>query len=69
MKDDGDIKFGWYLVQDDACHWYLIPAWHLADWNYFVEHIYDDPMPDDPTWAIRVDGVHTIRILEYVEEK
>jgi len=36
------------LVQDDDCHWYVIPANRLEEWNEFLMDAGDVPDFADP---------------------
>lgn len=53
------------LVQDDACHWYMIPADHEESWHSFLEDP-DMAYKDVPEWAKIVDSPRSVRILAYL---
>ena len=56
------------LVQDDSCHWYLIPAENKKEWEEFCALDPDDEASwDVPKWASQIDGPHSILIHEYSE--
>lgn len=53
---------GWrVLVQDDSCHWYLIPAERRAEWGRFVDVMENgDGDADTPSWATRLGGAPSL---------
>ncbi len=52
------------LVQDQDCHWYLIPSEKRDDWNEFCESD-DYGYIDTPDYAKEIDGPHRLLIHEY----
>ena len=62
------------LIQDNDCHWYLIPYDKRDSFYEYLDLIdnfnYDaeDPYPDEPDWLKRVDGPESIIIHEYTEK-
>lgn len=49
------------LVQDESCHWFVIPADNKEDWEAFRNIPEDDPQAwDVPDFAISIDGVEFI---------
>lgn len=61
------------LIEDNDCHWYLIPKNREGDfWDYLdmienYDYNSDDPYPQEPEWLKRVDGPQSITIHEYTE--
>jgi hypothetical protein len=47
------MKPGFILVQDDSCHWYVIPEHMSAVWDRWWE---DDEGREAPEWAHRING-------------
>lgn len=43
----------WKLVQDDSCHWYVIPAFKYGEWQQLMENTEDGDVPD---WARALGG-------------
>lgn len=60
------MNSGHFLVQDDDCHWYIIPFEKTEEWYKFLESD-DAELGVEPEWAKRVDGPHRILIYEYAE--
>lgn len=61
------------LVQDDSCHWYLVP-WEKKDefWEYIdavenFDYSSGDIYPQEPEWAKRIDGPHSLVITGFEE--
>lgn len=54
------------LVQDNDCHWYIIPEDKKNEFDSWVEIICSGDMDDEgyiqPEWAKPVDGPHSILI-------
>lgn len=48
-KDERDFT----LVQDEDCHWYVIPFANLYQFIDWINDI-EDPVP--PEWAVSVNG-------------
>jgi hypothetical protein len=44
------------LVRDDDCHWFVIPADRVDDWDNWVTSEDWDP----PTYATPIDGPHLL---------
>lgn len=56
---------GWMvMVQDDACHWYVIPAGRRSDWATFVSMVEngdcEDEVVDMPLWATPLGGAPSL---------
>lgn len=57
------------LVQDESCHWYIIPAAKDKEWEDFRNIPEDDERSwDVPEFAKRIDGPHRLLFKEWVEE-
>ena len=53
------------LVQDDSCHWYVIPAEKEGEWNR-LDFEDGEPVPE---WAEAVGGAPSlVRFREWVKE-
>jgi hypothetical protein len=53
------------LVQDDSCHWYVIPSDREDDWNKFIEK--EDDLGEIPDYAQSVGGSPSlIKFAEYI---
>jgi len=50
------------LVQDNDCHWYVIPVGMEEDFNKWLET--EDP---EPTWCNRVDNPHRVHFEDWWE--
>lgn len=49
------------LVQDDDCHWYMIPADKQVEWNEFRNIPSDDERSwDVPLWAEQIDSYRDV---------
>jgi hypothetical protein len=44
---------GYVLVQDESCHWYVIPAKNESEWHRWCEN---EEAAEAPAWARRVNG-------------
>jgi hypothetical protein len=59
------------LIQDDSCHWYLIPSGKQEDFEKYIDSVvnydYDseDAYPEQPEWVVEVDGPHSVLIENY----
>lgn len=54
------------LVQDNDCHWYIIPSIHYEAWRTFCEIPWNDQRSwDVPVWATEVDGPSTIEFAHW----
>lgn len=49
------LRLRFCLVEDTDCHWYVIPAERVSEWNRFAAFS-DDEDSDAPDWARRVPG-------------
>jgi hypothetical protein len=55
------------MVQDDDCHWYLIPANRSFEFDTWRES--DDYQAGiEPDWAHRIDGPHRLTFTDPREE-
>ncbi|MEM9745041.1 MAG: hypothetical protein AAF918_20375 [Pseudomonadota bacterium] len=56
------------MVQDNSCHWYLIPAEYLEAWDDFLDIPEDDERSwNVPDWAREIDGPH-LTVFYYPRE-
>lgn len=52
---------GFYLTQDNDCHWYVVPAEKETEWSEFLElDPNDEASWDVPEWAEQVGGSPTL---------
>lgn len=59
--EDGNQNYC-MLVQDDDCHWYIIPVAKKADFEKWAAS-YNDW--DEPGYAVGVDGPHSVHFKEF----
>lgn len=59
---------GFTLVEDNDCHWYVIPASRLVDWSKWLELDSDDEASwDAPGYAVSAGGSPSlVRFSNYV---
>ncbi len=51
------------IVQDESCHWYVIPSDKGHEFDVLVDEYQDDAMP---SWAVRINGpVSLVKFAEY----
>lgn len=59
------------LIQDDDCHWYLIPCDHVTRFRKWVDATLIGVGEKKQDWlfftACRVDGPHCIQITDWVQ--
>lgn len=59
---------GYYLSQDNDCHWYVIPTEHRDEWHDFLNLDTDDPTSwDVPEWAYSVGGSPSLIVFHSYE--
>lgn len=59
------------LIQDDDCHWYLVPAEKREDAREYFQEVYEywehntgQLKPDKPEWLQRIDGPHRLTFTD-----
>lgn len=52
------------LIQDDDCHWYIIPYGFDYEFEQAIER-YIETGEELPEWVVEVDGPHTVFFENY----
>lgn len=59
VKDDTE----YILVEDDSCHWYVIPSDRESDW-YAWEETEDAELGELPDYAVKVRGSPSLVVFK-----
>lgn len=50
LIQERDKKEGYFLDQDDSCHWYIVQESHRTDWEAWKEQEEDENIPEYATF-------------------
>ena len=69
MRSYNDPSTEWRILQDDDCHWYMVPAELALTFYQWVEDQCSEEPEDDtpPRGCICIDGPHNLIITGWEE--